>query len=82
MNTVFKLYYQAWLLLALAGGFALYYLASHWRLSFEGAVPYRAVWAAAAVIVLAGAALYPLGATYNRTEGDPWRRGDYLHGLA
>ncbi|HET6615821.1 MAG TPA: DUF2298 domain-containing protein, partial [Dehalococcoidia bacterium] len=82
MNTVFKLYYQAWLLLALAGGFALYYLASHWRLSFEGAVPYRAAWAAAAVIVLAGAALYPLGGTYNRTEGDPWQRGDYLHGLA
>src|SRR5439155_346292 len=28
MNTVFKLYYQAWMMLALAGGFALYYLAS------------------------------------------------------
>ena len=31
MNTVFKLYYQAWMMLALAGGFALYYLASRWR---------------------------------------------------
>jgi YYY domain-containing protein len=82
MNTVFKLYYQAWLLLALAGGFALYYVASHWRLTFEGARTYRMAWAAGVVLVLLGAALYPLGGTYNRTEGDPWRRGDYLHGLA
>jgi YYY domain-containing protein len=31
MNTVFKLYYQAWLLLSIAGGFALYELAREWR---------------------------------------------------
>ncbi len=32
MNTIFKLYYQAWLLLSIAGGFALYELARGWRL--------------------------------------------------
>jgi len=81
MNTVFKLYYQAWLLLALAGGFALYYLASRWRLSFEGARTYRIAWGAATAVVLLGAALYPLGGTWNRTDGDPLARGKYLHGL-
>ena len=30
MNTVFKLYYQAWLLLSIAGGFVLYELARSW----------------------------------------------------
>ena len=32
MNTIFKLYYQAWLLLSIAGGFALYELARGWRI--------------------------------------------------
>jgi uncharacterized membrane protein len=81
MNTVFKLYYQAWLLMALAGGFALYYLAANWRLTFDGARTYRIVWAGVAAVMLAGAALYPLGGTYNRTDGDPWGGGPFLHGL-
>jgi uncharacterized membrane protein len=82
MNTVFKLYYQAWLLMALAGGFALYYLASNWRLTFDGARAYRLVWAGATAVILLGAALYPLGGTYNRTEGDPWGGGEFLQGLS
>jgi YYY domain-containing protein len=32
MNTIFKLYYQSWLLLSVAGGFALFELARGWRL--------------------------------------------------
>jgi uncharacterized membrane protein len=68
MNTVFKLYYQAWLLLALSGGFALYYLATAWRFSFRNERNYRLIWAGAVAIVLAGAALYPLGATFDRTR--------------
>jgi YYY domain-containing protein len=66
MNTVFKLYYQAWLLLALAGGFALYYLASSWRSSLQNQRNFRIGWAAGVGIVLVGAALYPLGATFDR----------------
>lgn len=31
-NTIFKLYYQAWLLLSIAGGFVLYELSRTWRL--------------------------------------------------
>lgn len=69
MNTVFKLYYQAWTLMAVAAGFALYCLAGRWSFSFGRSVAYRAAWGVAVAIVLAGAALYPLGASANRTGG-------------
>ncbi|MEX0750990.1 MAG: DUF2298 domain-containing protein, partial [Dehalococcoidia bacterium] len=82
MNTVFKLYYQAWLLLAIAAGFSLYYLASNWRVTFEHARTYRIAWAGVAAVVLLGAALYPLGGSWNRADGDPLGGGPFLHGLA
>jgi YYY domain-containing protein len=69
MNTVFKLYYQAWLLLSVAGGFSLYYLASRWRFTFSREAVFRAGWASLVGIMLAGAALYTVGGTLNRTEG-------------
>ncbi len=68
MNTVFKLYYQAWLLLALVAGFALYELTSAWRLSAGSERKFTAAWAAATAIVLVGAALYPLGGAFNRAR--------------
>ncbi len=68
MNTVFKLYYQAWLMLALAAGFSLYYVASRWSLHFPREAPYRYAWAGLAAVVLLGAAAYPLGATFNRAH--------------
>jgi YYY domain-containing protein len=66
MNTVFKLYYQAWLLLALAGGFALYHLVSTWKTSSGNMLTLNRVWAGLAAVALVGAALYPFGATLNR----------------
>jgi YYY domain-containing protein len=69
MNTVFKLYYQAWLLLAVAGGFALYRLASaSWGESW-GPRPWRIGWGGAIGLVLAAALVYPVAATFNRTNG-------------
>ncbi len=79
MNTVFKLYYQAWLLLALAGGFALYHLWGNWRYSFAGAARYRLGWGALAAFGLACGTLYPVGATLNRTEA--FERQGQLRGL-
>jgi YYY domain-containing protein len=66
MNTVFKLYYQAWLLLALAGGFALYHLISSWKTAPRDVRIMNRAWAAIAAVALAGAALYPFGAVQNR----------------
>ena len=74
MNTVFKLDYQAWLLLGLAGIGAL----AHWRawlrtralrLGFAGLI---------AVVAIAGA-VYPIAGTYARTGG--FARSPTLDGL-
>jgi YYY domain-containing protein len=80
MNTVFKFYYQAWLLLAAGGGFALYYMVTRWvplaRLRFG----WQGAWAAGAVVILASALLYPLGGTFSRTNDFDGERT--LDGLA
>ena len=67
MNTVFKFYYQAWILLTIAAGFALYYLVRPW---FTGNRSFglRHVWAGCALLVLAGGLAYSVGATLARTE--------------
>ena len=74
MNTVFKLGYQAWLLLGLAGVGAL----ALWRTW----LPARAVrwpFAVAAAVVLAGALVYPVAGTYARKDG--FSRAPTLDGL-
>ena len=43
------------LMLALAGGFSLYYLASRWRFSFPTELTFRQVWAGLAIVFLAAA---------------------------
>jgi YYY domain-containing protein len=84
MNTVFKLYYQAWMLLAIAGGFSLYYLTGRWRAGFPNAMAFRWVWGIGAAAVLVGAALYPLGGGFNRTHdenGTLAESNGALHGI-
>jgi uncharacterized membrane protein len=80
MNTVFKLYYQGWLLLAVASGFALYY----WGSLREGVSGWRAlltrVWAAGFAVLLVGTAYYPLAAA--ATKGNLFHEGITLDGLA
>jgi YYY domain-containing protein len=70
LNTVFKLYYQAWLLLGVAGAAGGWWLVTRlleettpsWRV-------FRFATSAIAMLLIAGAVLYPLGATLSRTEG-------------
>jgi YYY domain-containing protein len=69
LNTVFKLYYQAWILLGVSGAAGGWWLVTRlldeqtpsWRV-------FRGAWSAVALLVIAGALLYPLGATLSRTE--------------
>jgi YYY domain-containing protein len=80
MNTVFKLYYQAWILLAMSGGFALYHMVTHWLPQKTFSAGWRYSWAVAAVVILAAGLAYPVGATFTRTED--FRLPRTLDGLA
>ena len=74
MNTVFKLGYQAWLLLALGAACALPWASAH--------LPRRAwpVWAAVAAVLLLFGLVYPYAGTYARKGG--FSRSPSLDGLA
>ena len=79
-NTVFKLYYQAWILLAAASAFAVYY----WLSTIQSRTGWRAtfsyVWAAAFVLLLIGSLYYPLAAA--KTKPDTPYAGPTLDGLS
>jgi YYY domain-containing protein len=68
LNTVFKLTYQAWLLLAVSGAFGGFWLLRQ-RPAGRLASHARDAWAPLAALILAAALLYPLGATLSRTNG-------------
>ena len=79
-NTVFKLYYQAWILLAAASAFAVYYWLSTIRnlKGWRTALSY--LWAAAFAILLLGSLYYPLAAV--KTKPETPHAGRTLDGLA
>lgn len=62
MNTVFKLYYQAWTWLAVAGAFGAAFVAGGLR------APGRRMWTGAVGLVLALCLVYPLAAIPSKTE--------------
>ena len=80
MNTVFKLYYQGWVVLAAASGFAIYY----WGSIRERAAGMRLfstnIWAAVFVALLIGSGYYSLAAAASK--GDLLGDGVALDGLA
>ena len=79
MNTVFKVYYQSWLLLGLAAAYGLYYWRSHWpkiESNTEGSrIRVRKhvlriakyAWVGSIVVLLAASVYYPVGAVLDRT---------------
>ena len=80
MNTVFKLYYQAWILLAAVSGFAVYYWRSV-RESLRGWTRSLAtLWAVAFVVLLVGSLYYPPAAAASK--GGPYAGEATLDGLA
>ena len=79
-NTVFKLYYQAWILLAAASAFAVYYWMSTIRNRTGWRATFSYVWAAAFVLLLIGSLYYPLAAA--KTKPDTPYAGPTLDGLS
>jgi YYY domain-containing protein len=63
MNTIFKLYYQAWVLLAIASAYGVYYLSRRLR-----GVAYG-LWTTGFLFLLALSLIYPLAATRSKTAG-------------
>jgi YYY domain-containing protein len=68
MNTVFKLYYQAWALLGLAAAYALPLMAGRIGRLGRAARVAASAWTAVLGLVLAGGLLYPLAATLSKTD--------------
>ena len=82
LNTVFKFYYQAWLLLGVAGAAGAWWLLDELKQRPESAMRMvRGAWVGIAALLVAGALLYPLGATLSRTDGLA-KAGRTLDGLA
>ena len=68
MNTVFKLYYQAWTVLTAATGFVIYYWVKLVRESKGSSQLLLRVWGAAFVLVLAGSLYYTPAAFASKAE--------------
>ena len=68
MNTVFKLYYQAWTILVAATGFVIYYWAKLIRESHDSSRLLLRVWGAVFVLVLVGALYYTPAAIASKAE--------------
>ena len=76
MNTVFKVYYQAWLLLGLVGAYSIYYWFSRpspvrsipnftiWARFLKGA---NYLWIGILVVLILASMYYPIGAILDRT---------------
>ncbi len=79
-NTVFKLYYQAWILLAAASAFAVCWWLRGFRITVGRSRALHILWAAAFLILLAGSFYYPLAAI--KTKPDTPVTGRTLDGLS
>ncbi|MCY3544372.1 MAG: DUF2298 domain-containing protein [Chloroflexi bacterium] len=67
-NTVFKLYYQAWILLSAASAFAVYYWMRTIRRRMGWGRFFAYIWAAAFVALLLGSLYYPLAGIKTKPE--------------
>ena len=79
-NTVFRLNYQSWIMLAVSGAVGLYYITSRWRLSSLFTSAPRFLWLAGTIFFIGAGLVYPVIASMNRTYGFTTDR--YLDGLA
>ena len=80
MNTVFKLYYQVWLLLAVASAFGVYYWLSHPLPTVRALKLGSYAWVGGVAVLLLASLYYPAGAALDRVKSSP--ESPTLDGLA
>lgn len=79
MNTIFKLYYQTWLILAVLGGFSLWFVTVRWNMTQTFGRVGGYAWRGLLVLLVIAVAYYPAAAAATRiTEQDRFT----LNGLA
>ena len=82
MNTVFKLYYQAWVMLAAVSGYSIYYwLAMRPRLTGRKR-RLSTAWAIAAVVLVVCGLYYPAAAAATKVQEGGFASSPTLDGLA
>jgi YYY domain-containing protein len=79
-NTVFKFWYQAWILLSAGNALGLAYAVRGWRPRLLLHRPPRLAWAAVTLALLLAALVYPVTASFARTNG--FSGSPTLNGLA
>ena len=82
MNTVFKFYLQAWILLAMASAYFLWFLADAGKLSLSSVRAPRVVWMVGLAVLVIGVMIYPVLGTRDRNSERFEYRGLGLDGMA
>ncbi len=67
MNTVFKFYYQGWVMLGIASAYGLWWLLNPGRQVISGVM--RGIFLTGAVLLIAAGMVYPAMGYYSRAEG-------------
>ena len=68
MNTIFKLYYQAWLLLAIVSGFSVWFVTTRWNMTATVGRVGGYAWRVSVALLFIALAYYPAAAAVTRIE--------------
>jgi YYY domain-containing protein len=83
MNTVFRFYFQAWILFDIASAFAIYYLYRNWKTQRIAGKVARFCWWGLLGLLVACSLIYPVSAVFAKTssfsasptlDGTAWHR--------
>ena len=78
-TTLLKLGYHAWILLSVSAAFGAFHVFTAWRPTRLSGHVGRSAWLAATALILLAASIFPLAASFSRTNGFQNRR--HLDGL-